>query len=48
MIPNGGSEEVEAYVNGEQTKFVVTDDLRVLPLSLASLFRLLVRPKFRC
>jgi hypothetical protein len=27
---------------------VVTDDLRVLPLSLASLFRLLVRPKFRC
>lgn len=44
---NGGSEKGEAYVNGEQTKFVVTDDLHILPLSLASTVQIVSEAKIQ-
>jgi hypothetical protein len=46
-IPISGSEKGEAYVNGEQAKFVVTDDLRVLPLSLASTVQIVREAKIQ-
>jgi hypothetical protein len=44
---NGGSGKGEAYVNGEKTKFVVTDDLHVLPLSLASTVQIVSEAKIQ-
>lgn len=44
---NGGIGKGEAYVNGEKTKFVVTDDLHVLPLSLASTVKIVSEAKIQ-
>ncbi|XP_066380224.1 uncharacterized protein [Miscanthus floridulus] len=46
-IQIGGSEKGDAYVNGKHTKFVVTDDLRVLPLSLASTVKIVSEAKIQ-
>jgi hypothetical protein len=35
-LPNGGSEKGEAYVKGGSIKFMVTDGLNILPLSMSS------------
>ncbi|RLM73815.1 hypothetical protein C2845_PM15G20430 [Panicum miliaceum] len=35
-LPNGGSENGEAYVKGGSIKFMVTDGLNILPLSMSS------------
>ncbi|PWZ05279.1 40S ribosomal protein S9-2 [Zea mays] len=44
--PNGGSEKGEVYVSGK-TNFLVTDDLRVLPLSLTSTVKIVSDSKIQ-
>jgi hypothetical protein len=44
--PNGGSEKGKVYVSGK-TNFLVTDDLRVLPLSLTSTVKIVSDSKIQ-
>lgn len=46
-VPNDGSEIGEAYVKVGHTKFVVTDDLRVLPHSLSSTLQIVTEAKIQ-
>lgn len=45
--PNGGSEDSEAYVKGGSVKFMVTDGLHILPLSMSSTLQAVRAAKIR-